>query len=196
MDNTIVFNLNISPTVSATLQSWFLTSFALWMLSRKLKGKDQWMTWIPGWRYYWLGCEVNRESEGRICGLLDFFSVILSVAEAVLEVLQMYQGRVLIAMSLVGLVGAIILLVYSLRLDIGLTRRFGIRFRFVLVWIFADWLAMLVLAVMKKYQPVEIDDDEWPSQTVSETAKVRISGEVDAGMTSRDIDVERVELLQ
>lgn len=43
---------------------------------------------------------------------------------------------------------------------------------------------------------VEIDDDEWPNQTVSETAKVRISGEVDAGMTSRDIDVERVELLQ
>lgn len=43
---------------------------------------------------------------------------------------------------------------------------------------------------------VEIDDDEWPNQTVSETAKVRLTGEVDAGMTGRDIDVDRVELLQ
>lgn len=42
---------------------------------------------------------------------------------------------------------------------------------------------------------VDIDDDEWPNQTVSETARVRLSGEVDAGLKRHSIDVERVELL-
>lgn len=44
---------------------------------------------------------------------------------------------------------------------------------------------------------VEIDDDEWPQgQEVSETATVRITGEVDVHHERRDIDVERIELVK
>ncbi|ERI53567.1 stress-induced protein YgiW [Pseudomonas sp. EGD-AK9] len=42
---------------------------------------------------------------------------------------------------------------------------------------------------------VEIDDEDWPNQTVSETAKVRLTGEVDKDFNSREIDVDRVELI-
>lgn len=42
---------------------------------------------------------------------------------------------------------------------------------------------------------VEIDDEDWPNQTVSETAKVRLTGEVDKDFNGREIDVDRVELI-
>jgi uncharacterized protein (TIGR00156 family) len=42
---------------------------------------------------------------------------------------------------------------------------------------------------------VEIDDEHWPAQAISETAKVRISGEVDHDLTSREIDVEHLEVI-
>jgi uncharacterized protein (TIGR00156 family) len=40
---------------------------------------------------------------------------------------------------------------------------------------------------------VEIDDEHWPAQAISETAEVKISGEVDHDLTSREIDVEHLE---
>ena len=42
---------------------------------------------------------------------------------------------------------------------------------------------------------VEIDDEDWPGQKVSETAKVRLTGEVDKDFNSREIDVDHVELI-
>jgi len=43
---------------------------------------------------------------------------------------------------------------------------------------------------------VEIDDEHWPAQAISETAVVKISGEVDHDLTSREIDVEHLELVK
>lgn len=42
---------------------------------------------------------------------------------------------------------------------------------------------------------VEIDDEDWPAQKVSESAKVRLTGEVDKDFNNREIDVDRVELI-
>ncbi|CAD5106088.1 NirD/YgiW/YdeI family stress tolerance protein [Zestomonas carbonaria] len=43
---------------------------------------------------------------------------------------------------------------------------------------------------------VEIDDDDWPPQAISETAKVKLTGEVERDMIGREIDVDIVELVQ
>lgn len=43
---------------------------------------------------------------------------------------------------------------------------------------------------------VEIDDEHWPAQAISETATVKLSGEVDHDLTSREIDVEHLELVK
>ncbi|MBM7062803.1 NirD/YgiW/YdeI family stress tolerance protein [Pseudomonas sp. UL073] len=42
---------------------------------------------------------------------------------------------------------------------------------------------------------VEIDHDDWPAQSVSETAKVKLSGEVEHEHGGHEVDVDRVELL-
>lgn len=43
---------------------------------------------------------------------------------------------------------------------------------------------------------VEIDDEHWPAQAISEIALVKITGEVDRDLTSREIDVEYLELVK
>ncbi|WP_339080831.1 NirD/YgiW/YdeI family stress tolerance protein [Pseudomonas sp. TMP9] len=43
---------------------------------------------------------------------------------------------------------------------------------------------------------VEIDDEHWPAQAVSEKAMVKITGEVDRDLTSREVDVEHLEIIQ
>ncbi|KRW61189.1 YgiW/YdeI family stress tolerance OB fold protein [Pseudomonas sp. TTU2014-080ASC] len=43
---------------------------------------------------------------------------------------------------------------------------------------------------------VEIDDELWPAQAVSETATVRLTGEVDRDLVGREIDVEYLEVIQ
>ena len=43
---------------------------------------------------------------------------------------------------------------------------------------------------------VEIDDEHWPAQAISETATVKITGEVDRDLMSREIDVEYLELIK
>jgi len=42
---------------------------------------------------------------------------------------------------------------------------------------------------------VEIDDQDWPPQAISETARVKLTGEVDRDLMNREIDVELVELV-
>ena len=43
---------------------------------------------------------------------------------------------------------------------------------------------------------VEIDDEHWPAQAVSEKAMVKITGEVDRDLMSREVDVEHLEIIQ
>ncbi|WP_220803792.1 YgiW/YdeI family stress tolerance OB fold protein [Pseudomonas sp. NCCP-436] len=42
---------------------------------------------------------------------------------------------------------------------------------------------------------VEIDDEDWPGQSVSENTKVRLTGEVDKDVNQLEVDVDRVELI-
>ena len=42
---------------------------------------------------------------------------------------------------------------------------------------------------------VEIDDEDWPPKAVSENAKVKLTGEVERELMSREVDVDIVELM-
>lgn len=42
---------------------------------------------------------------------------------------------------------------------------------------------------------VEIDDEDWPAQAISDSVTVRLTGEVDHDLSSREIDVESLELV-
>lgn len=42
---------------------------------------------------------------------------------------------------------------------------------------------------------VEIDDEDWPPQTVDHNVKVKITGEVERSLVGREIDVDLLEVL-
>ncbi|MGX5217583.1 MULTISPECIES: NirD/YgiW/YdeI family stress tolerance protein [Pseudomonas] len=43
---------------------------------------------------------------------------------------------------------------------------------------------------------VEIDDEDWPSQSVDDKATVKLTGEVDQGRSGVEVEVDRVELVK
>ncbi|MOA32658.1 Bacterial OB fold (BOF) protein [compost metagenome] len=43
---------------------------------------------------------------------------------------------------------------------------------------------------------VEIDDEDWPAADINHITRVKLFGEVDRDLIGREIDVERVELIQ
>ena len=43
---------------------------------------------------------------------------------------------------------------------------------------------------------VEIDEEDWPTQEISETTQVRLIGEVDKDANGVEIDVDTIELIQ
>lgn len=42
---------------------------------------------------------------------------------------------------------------------------------------------------------VEIDDEDWPAPIVDDKTQVRLIGEVDRGFMRREVDVDRIELM-
>ncbi|TBU96549.1 YgiW/YdeI family stress tolerance OB fold protein [Stutzerimonas kirkiae] len=42
---------------------------------------------------------------------------------------------------------------------------------------------------------VEIDDEDWPAVAINENTVVRLSGEVDRDLFGREIDVDRIEVI-
>ena len=66
---------NISPVFSDAV----ILSFALFILSKKLKWKERWKAWIPGLRMYCLGESVGLYKEGRVCGILDVMYILTMI---------------------------------------------------------------------------------------------------------------------
>lgn len=42
---------------------------------------------------------------------------------------------------------------------------------------------------------VEIDDEDWPPQAISDSAKVKLTGEVERDLMGREVDVDIVEVM-
>lgn len=127
---------------------WLLFSLGLWLVLRKLGWKKKWLAWIPGFRYAAFGAAVGLDREGVYCGLLEVLFLVSGILDT-----SAFSERVLIALGLVTLILAVILYFYRIRLFLRLTRIFGIRRRWVIVWLVANWLALLFLGLGKRYQP-------------------------------------------
>lgn len=142
---------------------WLLFSVSLWLLLSKLKWKKRWMAWIPGLRYLALGGAVEAEHEGFVCAVLD----ILPFSASVLD-LRAMEERETLALSLIALAAILFLYIYQIRLFLRVLRVFGLRKRWVLLWLAADWLTLLIFATRKRIQPIEgirLGED-WEAGTV------------------------------
>ena len=144
------------------LTAWAFFAVSLQILLKKMKQEKRWRAWVPGLRYLALGESVKTEREGLICGLLD----VLSFGAYAVDLYSLNE-RVKVAMALVTLVVYLFLFIYRIRIFGRVRIAFGLKKRWMILWIFAESLTMLILGLGKKYQPVNAAalTEDWEAGT-------------------------------
>ena len=144
------------------LADWFLFSLALFLLSRKLNLEKRWSTWIPGFRFYSLGKAIELRVDGIVCCVLDLFFVLSALGRIFVT-----EGQSGVLFSLIHLVVFLFYFIYRIRMFLRILDMFGLKKKWLLLWFVANWLAMMIIAVGKKYQLREdfLLEETWEAGT-------------------------------
>ena len=128
---------------------WVLLSIALFTISAKLEWKRRWMAFIPGVRIYCLGDSVGLSREGMYCGIMDFLFIDAVIANFVVS----GKEQVGTLASLIHLVLFVFLFIYRLRIYMQILKLFNLGKIWIILWLIANWLPLLIIGTGKKYQP-------------------------------------------
>lgn len=140
---------------------WLLFSLGLWKISGKMKWKRRWMAWIPGLRYGALGQSMEMAKEGTFCGLIELLLYAVRLIDT-----ETLPSKAALAVSLVTLVLIVLLFVYRIRIFLRLLTVFGMKKRWIFLWLFFDWLVMLLIGFGKRYQPKALRfGEDWEAGT-------------------------------
>ena len=158
--------------IGSGLIDWVIVSIALFILSGKLGWKHRWSAWIPGGRIYSLGDSVGMAKEGLFCGIMDTLFVI-----SVIFSLFIKSGQAGMVFSLIHLVLFVFLFIYRIRIYMELLKLFGLSKKWIILWLVANWLPLLILGIGRKFQPRKdvVLEEEWeagsePDQSPEVTA--------------------------
>ena len=179
----VVNNLSI-------LIQWFLFSVALQRVLRKMGGKKTWMAYVPGLRYLALSERLDMEKDGVVCAVLDALSVIAVLVNLTFAIDM--SERVSLAMALIQLVVIVALFVFRIRFFLALIRAFGLRKRWIILWLIAEWLTLMIIGFGKKYQPVAVGriHEDWEAGTApAEIPGVRSPGGRAMSNTGLSVDL-------
>ena len=128
--------------------TWFLMSLGLWKLSEKMNWEKRWMAWIPGLRYYAFADSMDMRAEGMGCGVLEILYFLMSISPFAFE-----DSTKLVIAALISLAIVIALYVYRIRIFMRMILLFDLKRRWLICWLIAEWLTVLVLGFGRKYQP-------------------------------------------
>ncbi|MCR4591163.1 MAG: ABC transporter ATP-binding protein [Lachnospiraceae bacterium] len=132
------------------LFEWLIFSVSLFAVSAKLGWKGRWKAFIPGQRFYALGESLEMYTEGRYCGFIDLLFVVAMLSGGSLR-----ESRTGVLASLIHFVLFIFLFIYRIRIFLEITKVFGLRKRWILLWLISNWITLLILGVGKRFQPVK-----------------------------------------
>ena len=126
----------------------------LWRMFEK-SGIKGWWVLFPGAREYQLARCAGRESEGPVYCLAVVGSIVLQIMEVILP-LNMTDISAAVISILIGLlVLALISFIYSIRIYSGLIEVYGVRKRWMWLWVlpYLELIPALVWGFSDKYQP-------------------------------------------
>ena len=132
-----------------TLGTWLLASVGLWEILQKY-GEKGWWGLIPGFRLYRLGVCAGKRRNGIYCLVLE----LINIFSAHLLPFLPEESRVYYGLSIIGMVALIMLFIFQIKLYSRVARQFQITRWWAILCAFAEWIAMPVLGLSKKYQPV------------------------------------------
>ena len=148
----LLFGSNAWLNIAATV----LYIFGLWFLLKK-SGLPGWWALVPFAREYMLSKCAGREAEGRVTTVVSFLIAAVRVSLKFIQPsgagLDTASG---VAMSLLvlELMLELILLVYSIRVYAGLIEVYGVRRRWLWLWVLLAGLPATIWGLSGKYQPL------------------------------------------
>ena len=148
------------------LFDWLVFSLSLFVIADKLGWKKKWRAWVPGLRIYALGESVGMNKAGMICGVLDILFVVALLLRIVLN-----QGRMGTLASLIHLVFFLFLFIYRIQIFMQVLKVFGLKKRWIILFLIANWLPFFILGFGKKYQPIREATEEEPWEAGSEAVE-------------------------
>ncbi len=144
----VTVNLN---SILYSLIGWFLYSLGLWKLLPKLKWERRWMAWVPGLRTVALGSAIDMGWEGVVCGAME----VLSQISRFWKPAENADERTELVLVLFTLIFLAVLIIYEIRIFLRLTQVMGVKKRWIILWLFAEWLPMMVFGFSSRFQPRE-----------------------------------------
>ena len=148
----------------------------LWAVFCK-SGVKGWWALIPCARQYKLGLCAGREPEGRMLAAMDFLMVATSLPGLYLQL----DSATEMFLALVGLIAALIDIIYQIRVYNGLTEVYGRRKGWVVLWLLLGFIPALLWGFRKAYQPL------WKVEDIKSEAANFFSGKkadvLDKGLT-------------
>lgn len=135
-------------TIYILVFEWLLFPAGLYGAAKKLGWEKPWKAWVPGLRFFVLGNSVGLHREGRYCGIME-----LAFAVSVISRIFVPRGRPDAGMSLIVLILFVFLFVYRLRIFMQISRIFDLGKAWVILWLAADWLAMMIVGLDRRREP-------------------------------------------
>ncbi|MBQ8305312.1 MAG: ABC transporter ATP-binding protein [Blautia sp.] len=129
----------------------------LWKMLEK-SGIKGWWALIPCAKYYMLSRCAGREPEGRVLSLTSFGGILLEIVGFIFIILFIPKNSRSVAALVLDVFRAtlaIVELVYTIRVYAGLIEVYGVRRRWMIMWIspVLQTIAALLWGFSPKYQP-------------------------------------------
>ncbi len=142
----------------------------LWFVFKK-SGVPGWWAVCPWAREYWLGKCAGKEPEGRVTSVCAFLGFILKLPEVILRDSTVASHSYLILMAdVLGLVVAIIHVVYMIQVYNGLTEVWEVSKWWIFLWVFFEFIPAGVWGFSKNYNPA------WQVEDFRESAVSHVKG--------------------
>ena len=171
--------LNVSVGQSFFLVTGSLFLFGMWGIFQKC-GIKGWYALIPCIREAKMGEAAGMEKEGRVAAFLTGLTTVLGVVDLFQPDFE--TGVYIFTLfDVVHIFLTLIRMVYMIRIILALTEVFDRKKKWIVLWLFADWIPALLWGWRKKYQPL------WKADEMKVSASNFFSGSkaavLDRGLT-------------
>ncbi len=119
----------------------------LWRIFEKSDIKGWWVL-VPWVREYRLGQCAGKEYEGRAIAMLSFMTSLLNTTPMLVA-----NDTLKAILGIFNVVNVIVYIIYSIQVYNGLIDVYGVRKRWLWLWIIAEPVPALIWGFSKKYQP-------------------------------------------
>ena len=176
---TIVF-LDCHVESTYAVAAGILYIFGIWGILRKcgIRARD---ALIPCLREIRIGEAAGMEKEGRVAALLAGAGIILELAILFLGKLGAVTGTFYSFCEFLRIFVGLLLVIFHIRIILGLTEVFDRKKRWIILWLFAEWIPAVLWGWVKKYKPL------WKAEELKNSAANYFSGSkaevLDQGLT-------------